>query len=136
MTNKHILTAVLLLATTVVPAAAATFDEDSLSTDLDEVVITTRVSSTRKLRGSVTNTDLISGAELCRAACCNLGESFTTNPSVDVSYSDAASGSKQIKLLGLSGTYVQMLTENFPNMRGASAPFALNYVPGNWMQSI
>ncbi|MDO4512246.1 MAG: TonB-dependent receptor, partial [Bacteroidales bacterium] len=66
----------------------------------------------------------------------NLGESFTTNPSVDVNYSDAATGAKQIKLLGLSGTYVQMLTENVPNLRGASLPYSLGYVPGPWMQSI
>lgn len=75
-------------------------------------------------------------AELSRAACCNLGESFVTNPSVDVSYSDAATGAKQIKLLGLSGTYVQMLTENIPNYRGAASPYGLGYVPGPWMQSI
>ena len=74
--------------------------------------------------------------ELFRAACCNLGESFTTNPSVDVSYNDAATGSKQIKLLGLSGNYVQLLTENMPNFRGAARPFALRYVPGPWMRSI
>ena len=74
--------------------------------------------------------------ELFRAACCNLGESFTTNPSVDVSYNDAATGSKQIKLLGLSGNYVQLLTENQPNFRGAARPFALRYVPGPWMKSI
>ena len=74
--------------------------------------------------------------ELFRAACCNLGESFTTNPSVDVSYNDAATGSKQIKLLGLSGNYVQLLTENLPNFRGAAKPFAFRYVPGPWMKSI
>jgi outer membrane receptor for ferrienterochelin and colicin len=91
---------------------------------------------TMKLRNSIFNEDMISSAELSRAACCNLGESFTTNPSVDVSYSDAATGAKQIKLLGLSGTYVQMLTENIPNYRGAAAPFSLGYIPGPWMQSI
>ena len=74
--------------------------------------------------------------ELFRAACCNLGESFSTNPSVDVSYNDAATGSKQIKLLGLSGNYIQLLTENLPNFRGAARPFALRYVPGPWMKSI
>ena len=58
------------------------------------------------------NTELISQGQLLRAACCNLGESFTASPSVDVSYADAATGARQIKLLGLSGTYVQMLTEN------------------------
>ena len=78
----------------------------------------------------------VNQTELFRAACCNLGESFTTNPSVDVSYNDAATGSKQIKLLGLSGNYVQLLTENLPNFRGAARPFALRYVPGPWMKSI
>ena len=78
--------------------------------ELNEVNIVTRKLGTMKLRSSVMNEDMISSAELSRAACCNLGESFVTNPSVDVSYSDAATGAKQIKLLGLSGTYVQILT--------------------------
>ena len=104
--------------------------------ELGEVNIVTRKMGTMKLRSSVMNEDMISSAELTRAACCNLGESFVTNPSVDVSYSDAATGAKQIKLLGLSGTYVQMMTENIPNFRGAAAPYGLGYVPGPWMQSI
>ncbi|MBQ8423903.1 MAG: TonB-dependent receptor [Coprobacter sp.] len=103
---------------------------------LSQVDVTGYKPATMKLRSSIVNEDLISGDELCRAACCNLGESFTTNPSVDVSYSDATTGAKQIKLLGLSGTYVQMLTENIPNYRGVAAPYGLGYVPGPWMQSI
>ena len=114
---------------------------DSLQTDttktqnLQDVTITSRRSGTRKMSGAV-NGVLINREELFKAACCNLGESFTTNPSVDVNYSDAATGAKQIKLLGLSGTYVQMLTENLPNFRGAAAPYSLDYVPGPWMNSI
>lgn len=104
--------------------------------ELKEVNVVSRKLGTMKLRNSVMNEDMISSAELSRAACCNLGESFVTNPSVDVSYSDAATGAKQIRLLGLSGTYVQMLTENIPNYRGAAAPYGLGYVPGPWMQSI
>ena len=114
-------------------------DIDSLEVDkeasLQNVTITSRRSGTRRMGGAV-NGVLISRDELFKAACCNLGESFTTNPSVDVNYSDAATGAKQIKLLGLSGTYVQMLTENLPNFRGAAAPYALDYVPGPWMNSI
>ncbi|MDE6346328.1 MAG: TonB-dependent receptor [Muribaculaceae bacterium] len=102
---------------------------------LEEVEVTGR-RLYGKLRGGITNTEMISGAELARAACCNLGESFTTNPSVDVGYSDAATGAKQIKLLGLAGTYVQLLTENVPNYRGPATPFSLGYIPGPWMQSI
>ena len=114
------------------------FQNDTIhvSSKNQQLNIVTRKLGTMKLRSSVMNEDMISSAELSRAACCNLGESFVTNPSVDVSYSDAATGAKQIKLLGLSGTYVQMLTENIPNYRGAAAPYGLGYVPGPWMQSI
>ncbi|MDE6131315.1 MAG: TonB-dependent receptor [Muribaculaceae bacterium] len=101
---------------------------------LQEVTVKSR-GGLYKLRGA-TNSELISASELKRAACCNLGESFTTNPSVDVSYNDAASGARQIRLLGLSGSYVQFLTENIPNLRGAAAPYSLGYVAGPWMQSI
>ena len=100
-----------------------------------EVTISSRKSGRVKTSG-LGNTEFISSKELLRAACCNLGESFTTNPSVDVNYADAATGAQQIKLLGLSGTYVQMLTENIPNYRGLAAPYALGYIPGPWMQSI
>lgn len=109
-------------------------DSSQMSHSLKEVVVSA-TSGTRS-RYQITNTDLIGQAQLVRAACCNLGESFTTNPSVDVSYSDAATGARQIKLLGLSGTYVQMLTENVPNLRGAAIPYSLGFVPGPWMQSI
>ena len=114
---------------------------DSLQADtiktqnLNNVTITSRRAGIRKMGGAV-NGVMINKEELFKAACCNLGESFTTNPSVDVNYSDAATGAKQIKLLGLSGTYVQMLTENLPNFRGAAAPYALDYVPGPWMSGI
>ena len=85
---------------------------------------------------STEKVDMITSSELLRCACCNLGESFQTNASVDVSYSDAATGAKQIKLLGLAGTYVQMLTESLPNFRNVAQPYGLSYVPGAWMENI
>ena len=121
------------------PAAAHAAEEplDTAFHWLDEVEIVHNKDNGRsRSRVSALNSELISASELTRAACCNLGESFTTNPSVDVSYSDAATGARQIKLLGLSGSYVQMLTENVPNFRGVAAPYGLGYVPGPWMQSI
>ena len=103
---------------------------------LAEVVISERKMGTIASRTSVLQTQKITYDEICRAACCNLAESFETNPSVDVSYADAATGARQIKLLGLAGTYVQMLTENYPNFRGAASLYGLDYVPGAWMESI
>ena len=126
----------MMLSLTVYGQEADSLQADTMKTEnLSNVTITSRRAGTRKL-GGVENGVQITRAELCKAACCNLGESFVTNPSVDVNYNDAATGAKQIKLLGLSGTYVQMLTENLPNFRGAAAPYALDYVPGPWMNSI
>ena len=105
-------------------------------TELAEVVVTEKGMGSMKRKRSVVVTEDITSKALTRAACCNLSESFETNPSVDVAYSDAVTGAKQIQLLGLSGTYVQMLTENFPNMRGVASLYGLDYIPGPWMQSI
>ena len=111
--------------------------QDSVFKDetLQEVKVVARKPGTSRLAGAV-NGIAVNKDELFKAACCNLGESFTTNPSVDVAYNDATTGARQIKLLGLSGTYVQMLTENLPNFRGAAIPYALGYVPGPWMKGI
>lgn len=113
------------------------FSTDSILKNkvLKEVDIVARKAGTSRLAGAV-NGISVNKDELFKAACCNLGESFTTNPSVDVAYNDATTGARQIKLLGLSGTYVQMLTENLPNFRGAAIPYALGYVPGPWMKGI
>lgn len=81
-------------------------------------------------------TEVISAAGLCKMACCNLAESFENSASVTVGYSDAITGARQIRLLGLNGIYTQMLDENRPAMRGLAAPFGLSYVPGQWLESI
>ena len=104
--------------------------------DLDEVVIASRASGAHVSRMDPILTENITGAELHKAACCNLSESFETNASVDVSYSDAVTGAKQIELLGLRGTYSQIMTENIPNLRGLATSYGLGYVPGPWMESI
>ena len=103
---------------------------------LDEISITERQMSVLRSRVSPLNVETLTGQELTKAACCNLSESFETSASVDVAYSDAATGAKQIRLLGLSGTYVQLLTENTPNVRGLAQSFGLEYIPGPWMESI
>ena len=103
---------------------------------LEEVDIVERKMAVLRSRVSPLTTETLTGEALCMAACCNLSESFETSASVDVAYSDAATGAKQIRLLGLSGTYVQMLTENTPNIRGLAQAFGMEYIPGPWMEAI
>ena len=103
---------------------------------LEEVDIVERKMAVLRSRISPLTTETLTSEALCMAACCNLSESFETSASVDVAYSDAATGAKQIRLLGLSGTYVQMLTENTPNIRGLAQAFGMEYIPGPWMEAI
>jgi len=104
--------------------------------ELDEVTVSDRVRSTNISTISPIFVQNITNKELTRFACCNLSESFETNASVDVAYADAVSGIKQIKLLGLSGRYSQLMMENIPMLRGAETAFGLEYIPGTWLQSI
>jgi len=103
---------------------------------VDEVVIEGRQSGNYVKSEGLVKSEMISFAGLCKMACCNLAESFENSASVTVGYSDAISGARQIKMLGLAGTYTQILDENRPIMRGLSAPYGLSYTPGMWLSSI
>ncbi len=103
---------------------------------LKEVTITSKQRSTYINNYSPIRTQMMTGKELLKAACCNLSESFETNPSIDVSYTDAVTGSKQIQLLGLSGNYTQLTVENLPGPRGIATPLGLNSIAGPWIESI
>jgi len=108
------------------------FSQDTLKT--------IKVEATRgKIQKSMikaTNTTVLSSKELLKAACCNLAESFETNPSIDVNFSDALTGTKQIKMLGLTSPYLLITEENIPSVRGASQAYGLSFTPGTWVESI
>ena len=103
---------------------------------LDEVLISTRKKASTRSFLSATNVINVSSSELLKAACCNLSESFETNPSIDVNFSDAITGTRQIKMLGLTSPYILITTENIPSIRGASQAYGLSFIPGTWVASI
>lgn len=74
--------------------------------------------------------------ELLKAACCNLSESFETNATVDVSFSNAVTGTKQLKMLGLDQKYTSLTKELLPEIRGLASAYGLNFIPGRWIESI
>ena len=103
---------------------------------MNDIEVTARRVGSTIDRLSPMLTENVTADELSKAACCNLGESFQTNASVDVNYADAATGAKTIQLLGLQGRYVQMMSENVPSLRGMASPYGLSYIPGPWMNGI
>ncbi|HEY1038785.1 MAG TPA: carboxypeptidase-like regulatory domain-containing protein, partial [Bacteroidia bacterium] len=103
---------------------------------LNEVQITYKSNGTEFSMMSAIKIETLGQRELMKAACCNLSESFETNPSIDVNFSDAVTGTKQIQMLGLSGQYALISKENMPYLRGLASIYGLSFIPGSWIQSI
>lgn len=104
--------------------------------ELSTVTVSKSKKSTEHSLYQATNVQTMGQKELLKAACCNISESFSTNPSIDVNYSDAVTGNKQIKMLGLTSPYILIAEENIPSVRGASQAYGLSFVPGTWVESI
>ena len=112
------------------------FLDQSDSESLDEVTLTQRRKAIQKSYFEAQNIIYVNSDELLKAACCNLSESFETNPSIDVNFSDAITGTKQIRMLGLTSPYLLITEENIPMIRGASQAYGLSFTPGTWIESI
>ena len=106
------------------------------SNKLDEVIISKRQKTIQKSYFKTQNITNVSSDELLKAACCNISESFETNPSIDVNYSNAVTGVKQVKMLGLESPYLLITEENIPMIRGASQVYGLSFIPGTWVESM
>ena len=104
--------------------------------ELDEVIISKRKNTIQKSYFKTQNIVNVSSEELLKAACCNVSESFETNPSIDVSYSNAITGVKQVRMLGLESPYLLITEENIPMVRGASQVYGLSFIPGPWVESM
>ena len=112
------------------------FLDESDSESLDNVTLTKRRKAIQKSYFEAQNIIYVNSDELLKAACCNLSESFETNPSIDVNFSDALTGTKQIRMLGLTSPYLLITEENIPMVRGASQAYGLSFTPGTWIESI
>lgn len=104
--------------------------------ELEEVVVEEVIDPIQRSLFKVQNVVTVDSREMLKAACCNLSESFETNPTVDVNVSDAVSGAKQIQMLGLNSPYLFFTQENMPSIRGASQIYGLSFIPGSWIESI
>jgi outer membrane receptor protein involved in Fe transport len=103
---------------------------------LPEVVIGMKEKGHSISRLKTLHVEELTSAELRKAACCNLSESFETNASVDVNITDAVSGAKKIQMMGLDGVYTQIQQENIPFLRGLESAFGLNALSGAWIESM
>ena len=121
-----------------VDAAKQTFFHIMLEPDniLRQVTVEGSQSATSMNTSVPVNVESLHQKELKKAACCNLSESFENNATVDVEFSDAVSGAKTVRLLGLDGVYSQVMTENMPSVRGLASGYGLSFIPGPWVDEI
>lgn len=103
---------------------------------MDEVTITESEEAIRLSKKGVGLDFQINQKELRRAACCNLSESFENNPSIDVSFADALTGTRTIVMLGLNGQYLATQIELIPFLRGIQVKRGWAYIPGTWIESL
>ena len=108
----------------------------TIENELKGITIRSKRNAVQKSLFATANTFTVNNDELLKAACCNLAESLETNPSIDVSFSDALTGTRQIQMLGLKSPYLQIMQENIPSIRGAAQAFGLTFTPGTWVESI
>lgn len=104
--------------------------------NLQEVTVKKRRAATQISMLDPLKKELISQRELLKAACCNLSESFETTPSVDVAFTDAVTGYKQIQMLGLAGPYTLITRENIPDTRGLASITGLTFTPGTFIEGM
>lgn len=102
---------------------------------LEEVIFAQQRESTM-VSVQPRKTEILTSKELKKAACCNLGESFQTNTTVDVTYRDGVTGSKELQVLGLAGAYTQILTENAPIITGLGTTYGVYGIPGTQIDQI
>ena len=110
--------------------------EDHVNKSIEEVRVTKLLDPTALNKKEVGLTFNINSKELLKAACCNLSESFETNATVDVSFTNAVTGTKQLKMLGLDQKYTALTKELLPSIRGLASPYGLNLIPGRWIGGI
>lgn len=108
---------------------------EPLITNSKEVQITAEKSA-QSVGLKTLKQEFITGKLFRRSACCALSEAFEKNASAEVAYSDALTGVKQIKLLGLKGEYSYLLTETIPIFSGLTSKYALEYTPPTWLEGI
>ncbi len=138
LTNKLVVQAIGYATDTLIVTDTTKFISLFLKSgiELNEVQIVYETNGSEFSYLNPMKVETLNERSLMKAACCNLSESFETNPSVDVNFADAVTGTKQIQMLGLSGQYAQITKENMPYLRGLANGYGLSFIPGTWIQSI
>lgn len=102
---------------------------------LQEVNITAKGSATR-FANDVAKVEVLGVREIQRAACCSLAGCFSTNSNVEANVTNVVTDAKELRILGLSGVYNQVLVDGLPLIQGLAYPYGPNSYPGTMIEKI
>lgn len=81
-------------------------------------------------------TEQITQTELGKSACCDLAGCFETQTTVQPQTTNVITNSKELRILGLSGVYTQVLIDGFPMIQGLSYTYGISSIPGTLVDNI
>ena len=81
-------------------------------------------------------TEMITQTELKKSACCDLSGCFETQLTVQPHTTNVITNSKELRILGLSGVYNQVLVDGFPMIQGLSYTYGISGIPGTLVDNI
>lgn len=81
-------------------------------------------------------TEQITQTELGKAACCDLAGCFETQTTVQPQTTNVVTNSKELRILGLSGVYNQVLIDGFPMIQGLTYTYGISNIPGTLVDNI
>jgi outer membrane receptor for ferrienterochelin and colicins len=88
------------------------------------------------IASSAIKTEVITSLELKKAACCDLAGCFETQGTVQPQTTNIITNSKELRILGLSGIYNQVLIDGFPQIQGLSYTYGISSTPGSLVENI
>ena len=104
--------------------------------NLKEVIVIAEKNGTRQSNLSIIKTEILTSAELKKAACCDLAGCFETQSSVQPQTTNVITNAKELRILGLSGVYNQVLIDGFPMIQGLSFTYGISGIPGTLVDNI
>ncbi len=104
--------------------------------ELPEVEVQAQAQAAFLDKKAVLKTEVINRMELKKAACCDLAGCFETQGTVHPQVSNVLSNAKELRILGLSGVYNQLLVDGMPTLLGLSFPYGISGIPGPMVENI
>lgn len=103
---------------------------------LNEVVVKAEREGVMISDARPIKTEQITQLELRKSACCDLAGCFETQTTVQPQTTNVITNSKELRILGLSGVYNQILIDGFPMIQGLSYTYGISSIPGTVVDNI